>query len=163
MDGRRTRWILSLLALLTALGASMALLERLRDGPDALPQPASSPQTTPQPARSGAATAPVDASAPIIVYRWRDARGTIHYESRPPADGVYAEVIEIRARDVAPEEVMAPEQVAGRQPPGAPTPDRGPLSVYSTQGMEELMERLDGTLRGLDERARTMRELEKDL
>jgi hypothetical protein len=29
--------------------------------------------------------------------------------------------------------------------------------------MEELMERLDGTLRGLDERARTMRELEKDL
>lgn len=152
------RWLVSLLVVVVMLTVSLPLLRGLTGALGA--------RSTGSTGAPGAATAPapevrVIDPEPVTVYRWRDASGTVHFETRPPAPGVAAEAIEMRRPPVA--EVVeepAPGAAGGRTP--AALDDDQP-SVYTREGMEALMERLDTTLDSLGARERTMRELEKDL
>ena len=104
----------------------------------------------------------------VIVYRWRDARGTVHFETRPPPEGVKAEVIEMRrpatvvpVQDERAQDERGPGE--GQGEPGASPLAGEPFSVYTPGGMDELLRRLDRTVDSLEERRRTMRELEGQL
>ncbi len=151
------RWAVSLVLLAIVATAAYPLLRGLRavvDGRSAdsrdAPLATAIPDREPRPLR-------VIPSEVVVVYRWRDARGTVHFETEPPPDGVEAEIIEMRrpARAV-PIETAEPE-------PERTAPLEEPFSVYTPDGTDELLRRLDGTLDSLGERERTMRELEKDL
>ena len=161
------RWAVSLVLLAVVATAAYPLVQGLREVIDRrfAAAPAASPAapvTTRSPDEPGRVR--VVPSEVVIVYRWRDAKGTVHFESEPPPEGVEAEVIEMRR----PAKVV-PVEGAGAEPegagpgdgPGAEEPE--PFSVYTPGGMDELLRRLDSTLDSLGERQRAMRELERDL
>jgi len=125
-------------------------------------------------ARSEGHAAPesTKASTPPLrgtLYRWRDAGGTLHIESSPPADRSRYEAIPYLSRRPAGPEQGA-DSIAGgnsRQstPPTAKQQhlDESPLSVYSPGGLNELLDRVQTTAGQLDERRQTFRDLKDDL
>lgn len=98
------------------------------------------------------------------VYRWIDASGTIHIESRPPPAGTQAELLTFGDEKTAEVDTdhHNPARDAGT---GTSTnnPMRGPLNVYSQDGFSELLDRLDRTVNQLGERQRLFDKVSKDL
>ena len=94
------------------------------------------------------------------LYRWKDANGTLHIESKPPPSGVEYETIGYTTKvehPVAESTVeTTPSDTTGRLPDS-------PLSVYTTGGITELMERANKTAKRIDERDQLLNELEKKL
>jgi hypothetical protein len=100
-----------------------------------------------------------------VLYRWVDASGEVHVESRPPPAGVTPEVIDpTPAAPTTPAPVGAP---APRPPaPRAAAPAdlaRRPLSVYTPEGLRALSRELEQTRRTLDGRDRLLDELGREL
>ena len=149
------RWVIRLILVVVALTAAVPLFRGLTG--------IAAKRAERVPAAGLAGRAPALAPAAgvpheprtVTVYRWRDERGTMHYESRPPAPGVGAEVIEMRDPPV----VAANPRAGG----GVRTLSSNPLSVYSERGMEAFIDQLDSTLELLEEHRRVRREVEKDL
>ena len=80
------------------------------------------------------------------LYRWRDASGSFHYQTEPPPAEVRADVIPfVRRQAVA----------AQNSPPSPPSPADGApdlgdalpaaLSVYTPEGFDDLMQRVEET------------------
>ena len=97
------------------------------------------------------------------IYRWRDANGTIHIQSTPPPPDRQAEKI---AYDKA-----QPPPAAEQKQARAETDDRpsvrdrvsNPLSVYTPEGFEKLLETVEETATRLKQRDQVLDKLSKDL
>jgi hypothetical protein len=91
---------------------------------------------------------------------WRGADGQVHVQSRPPPQGVHAEVFRLTRED------PRGEDSAGRRPEATPSKSASvivadPLSVYSPRGFTELKEPLGSTVTRLNERARVIEDLQR--
>jgi hypothetical protein len=100
---------------------------------------------------------------PDTLYRWRGADGQVHVQSRPPPQGVRAEVFRLTREDARGEDSV---DSAGRRPEATPSNSASgiaadPLSVYSPRGFTELKERLGSTVTRLNERARVIEDLQR--
>ena len=98
----------------------------------------------------------------VSLYRWRDADGSVHIESYPPPPGTRAEIIRVEkpAKTTAVPEEQAP---APRQPKSDTGLTRNPLSIYTPAGAEELLERVDDTLKLLEDRRKDLEEMKDQL
>jgi len=96
---------------------------------------------------------------PDALYRWRGADGQVHVQSRPPPQGVRAEVFRLTREDASGEHSV---DSAGRRPEATPSNSAAdPLSVYSPRGFTELEKRLGSTVTRLDECARVLEDLQR--
>ncbi|MCB1743596.1 MAG: DUF4124 domain-containing protein, partial [Gammaproteobacteria bacterium] len=101
-----------------------------------------------------------DDPSTTTLYRWRDERGVLHYESIPPPDSVSAQALSIKRAAGPGSDGMARERATGTPSERPPTgPDRSddavlrsPWSVYTPDGSQDLMQRIDRTLDMLEER-----------
>lgn len=166
------RWIITCLILLGILTAAVPYLKRLQGFQQQVAGQMSAPEASgsgvtlnnvdPSSANGGGGTTTRDETSPaeVQVYRWRDASGTLHIESRPPPAGTQAEVLTFRGQKRPP--VAEPASSDERQ--SRPSdPVRQPLSVYTPDGLDQLLDRLDQTIEQMDERRSMMEELQKDL
>ena len=80
--------------------------------------------------------------------------------SPPPEGG--AEELTMRVDSPEPSANGGSSGESGTKPSGGSLPSN-PFSVYTPQGQEELMERLDQTLEKLGERQQLMKDLKGDL
>ncbi len=150
----------SLLVTAVVLGLAVpAMLKRIGPDKDAEPNPAGNwlkgfsgldehSDAKDQAVRSG------------IIYRWRDANGTLHIESKPPPSGVQFETIDYTTQVEPPASESAvettPNDAKGRL-------TGSPLSVYTPEGITELMERAEETAKRINERDQLLNELEGEL
>ena len=136
-----------------------ALLKRIGPHEDAAPNPAGSwlkglplmdegSDVEEQAVRSGS------------IHRWRDANGTLHLESKPPPAGVQFETIDYTTQVEVPVSESAPETALGDAKGNLPN---SPVSVYTPEGITELMERVDETAKRINERDQLLNELEGEL
>lgn len=96
---------------------------------------------------------------PDRFYRWRDANGHIHYRTTPPPASVMAEEVPFVRRKPAPEPVPPTRAV----PATTPHRDIGLdslLSIYTPEGMAELMNEVERTAKRLDKREQRLDELQ---
>ncbi len=95
------------------------------------------------------------------LYRWRDANGTIHIQSKPPGPELQATRITYQKQKV--EKVEAQAKVT---PPPA-SKQHGllakPLSVYTPEGFEQLLDTVEETADKLQDRNQVLEKLSKDL
>ncbi len=152
------RWAVSVVLLAVVATAAYPLLRGLRGVIDRRPGESRDAPLATRASDREPERVRVIPSQVVVVYRWRDAKGTVHFETEPPPEGIEAEVIEMRR----PAKVV-PVESAGAEPESASPLEGEPLSIYTPGGVDELLRRLDGTLDSLGERERAMRELEKDL
>ena len=94
------------------------------------------------------------------IYRWRDANGTLHLESKPPPSGVQFDTIDYTHRVEPPVSESGSETAAED---GKGTLSSSPVSVYTPEGITELMERVDETAKRMNERDQLLNELEGEL
>ena len=95
------------------------------------------------------------------LYRWRDANGTLHIESRPPSSDIPFETIEY----ATPVKTTTPEtsgESSTAENVGPQLPET-PVSVYTPDGISELLERVDETAKKIEEREQLLNELEDEL
>jgi hypothetical protein len=100
------------------------------------------------------------------MYQWRDADGTVHIESNPPADGNQYETIHHqKSTATVPKDTSPAATVSERleRSTEAVPQASSPLSVYTPEGMAELMKKVDETARQLDSRDKLMEDLSKQL
>ncbi|MGI9336309.1 MAG: hypothetical protein ACR2RL_24430 [Gammaproteobacteria bacterium] len=137
------------------------------EDPVRLPQrPSSAREHKPrrvQQAPSGQA-APGEPTARVTVHRWVDRNGTVHYETAPPPAGVRSQALVFEGRrQPEPTDTVVPG------PPALPAPESdtsladNPYSVYTPEGFEELMQRVDETVKRLGERRETYEKLKQSL
>jgi len=157
----------SLVLALIALGVALPFLDRVAEQAGAVAPEGRAP------------TAPADRSDFLDgaerktgeLYRWRDARGTLHIESAPPPPGIEAEVLRYDvpapvdgARARAPGLSTEPGVPAdpGADPGAGRRSDLGdhPLRAYTPDGLEALLDEAAETSRQLEERNRTLEALE---
>ncbi len=156
------RWVLGILSVLVGLAITLPLLTRVAelttgqgDGP--ISELAGAVAGIRAAGESGEEreTPPQTAT----VYRWRDAAGTLHYESEPPPAGINSDRLIFK---------RATRESDGSEP-GTAVPRAGgggiaanPLSVYSRSGQAELMRRLDTTVEQVDRRKELLDRLRQD-
>ena len=158
--------LFSIVLLGVVLAVAVPLLKRVQEAAsgggaslDGLPAPPSFEQTAEEAPEIG------------TMYRWKDANGTLHIESAPPPVGTEVEVIAFTkdASTVTEKSLDEADPSAGQAAPtGAsatpsPTLVRDPLSVYSGDGIDELLQRVDDTAKQLQERKKTFDELKEQL
>lgn len=157
--------ILPLVVLLILLTLAVPALEGLNT--IAGRRAAEAPEPLEGAARGEDASATSEASTKVerdgVIYRWRDADGTLHIETNPPPAGVRHDTIEYRRTVDAPAGSV-PAAVPAQPEPQAP---RGgatmPFGVYSREGMRELMEKVDETAREIEARDELMESLREQL
>ncbi|MGQ0592228.1 MAG: DUF4124 domain-containing protein, partial [Gammaproteobacteria bacterium] len=126
--------------------AAALLLAAARIDVGRAPESTSGTVTTIEPGpRTYTGQAERPSARPDALYRWRGADGQVHVQSRPPPQGVRAEVFRL-AREGA-----SGEDSTGRRPAATPSQSAAgiaddPLSVYSPRGFTELKERLGSTV-----------------
>ena len=163
------RWLLGLISMVVVLVLAVPLLKKLdermltplsdQQSQRAARKPTASASKPATCSISSSATSTTSAS--IELYRWVDAEGTIHYEMQPPPDG-RAQILTV---PIEPDETHSgvQQQRSARSGGASGLLDSSPMSVYTPQGQEELMRRLDQTLDALGERQELMQDLKKDL
>ncbi len=162
------RWIFGLLSVVVMLTLSLPILTRLQH----------TLETDPVESRIAGAKTPVAAGKEegetrtvtelVEVYRWVDSNGTIHYSTSPPPAGIEAEVVTMRKKVEVASEPESRTQRTGKtagksEESKATSLADNPFSVYTRDGQEELMQRLDETVEVLREHRRVTQQLEKDL
>jgi hypothetical protein len=152
------RWIVMSVSIAVILVATVPILKRIAPVLDAARGTASPPES-PAP-QAGKSTTTLKVPTTVTVYRWRDAKGTLHLESAPPPMGVEHEVLTMRG-----EKRVEVERDGSGSAAGSEATDLGsnPLSVYTPAGSDELMKRLDDTLERMQEQQHQMQELEQQL
>ena len=85
---------------------------------------------------------------PVIIYKWRDTEGQIHFSNEPPPDGVLFERVEVDPNANSIPAVRAP----------APETDSSP-SLYSPEGIERLTTEARGVEDSMQDRARRIEEI----
>ena len=95
------------------------------------------------------------------LYRWRDADGTIHIQSKPPGPDVQATKITYRRQKVEKVE----DQAKVTTPPASKQHGllAQPLSVYTPEGFEQLLDAVDETASKLQDRNQILDKLNQDL
>lgn len=162
-------------ALLSVLVTGVALAAGamwLADLPAPQVTPATGPEAggaVPQPPReaggrlSGSMAAPAGEAAGGALYGWRDAGGTVHISSSPPAGNVEPDWVRSFDRPAAgPGRGAAPAADAA-DAAAADDARLAPFGVYSPQGLRELRERAGEVAEELDDRRRLMDRLADDL
>lgn len=97
------------------------------------------------------------------IYKWRDARGGIHIATEPPPADIQAVIIPFVREHVArpTDHVTSAAQVNNKAvPAGSPS---ALLSVYTPEGFEDLLERVEETALKLRERNGQLKALEDQL
>ncbi len=150
--GWLARLLLSLLvaALLVAWLVSTRIPDAAQRTPTAL-----EPGSDDDRAVAGSQPAPPSEGA---LYIWRDERGVTQIRSEPPPQSVQPQVVPFE-RKPARSETPGAEAVTE----ATPREPKSPLSVYTPEGMEDLMEQVEETARQLDERNQRLEELSKQL
>lgn len=103
------------------------------------------------------------------IYKWRDARGGIHIATEPPPENVQATIIPfVRARPAKPAAVAtnatkSSTKSSSKLMPGVPQSPSALLSVYTPEGFENLLDRVEETALKLRERSSQLEALEKQL
>jgi len=105
------------------------------------------------------------------MYKWRDARGGIHIATEPPPKNVQAVIIPfVRERAGKPADKAAGTTKASTKASTGAMPALAPLlspsallSVYTPEGFENLLDRVEETARKLHERSSQLESLEKQL
>ena len=122
--------------------------------------------------RISTALAPADRSSPAVanektpprkgaLYIWRDERGVTQIRSEPPPGSVEAQVLPFERRIARADGDGAPQDTAAKAPTAQ---DLGlPLSVYSPEGFEALMQRVEETAKQLEQRNRRVEDLAEQL
>ena len=95
------------------------------------------------------------------MYRWRDANGTLHIESAPPALGVSFETIDY-VSEIKPTKQPATDELTATENPSTQLLVR-PASVYTSEGISELMDRVEDTAKKLNTRDQLLNEPEGEL
>ena len=95
------------------------------------------------------------------LYRWRDSRGAIHYQTDSPPPGVQADVIRF-VREQAIVNDAAPAPMHGAIPDIVESLP-GLLSVYTPDGFDDLIRRVEDTARTLRDRNVEIQKLEEQL
>ena len=160
------RWIFGLLSVVVVLTLLVPILTRLQHTLEVAPV---APQIaeTKTPASAGKEKGETRTVTELVeVYRWVDSKGTIHYSTSPPPAGTKVEVVTMKKKV---EVASGPEsrtqsigKTASKQSKVTSLAD-SPFSVYTRDGQEELMQRLDETVEVLREHQSVTQQLEKDL
>ncbi len=146
--------IVGLIILMGALVVVLPLLERL--GTEVAPRLAPLTQESSTPAEPREPSGREEGT----FYRWRDADGTVHIESSPPPLGTRYESIDF---------VRASPPDSLRSPPPSPESDRSsrldlnPIRVYTPEGIDELVNRVDETAKQMQQRREIYEQIKDDL
>ncbi|MCH9675362.1 MAG: DUF4124 domain-containing protein [Gammaproteobacteria bacterium] len=98
---------------------------------------------------------------PGVMYRWKDAKGTLHLTSDTPPSGVHAEVIAFTRTKPAATLTAIPE--LSRPADRSAAPRRPAAYEWLPQSMDELLEQVGDTLEQLQHRRDYLEVLQKDL
>lgn len=96
------------------------------------------------------------------IYKWRDARGGIHITSEPPPENVQAVIIPFERERSAKADKATNSTKAMTKAVPAVSPS-ALMSVYTPEGFENLLDRIEATALKLRERSRHLEALEKQL
>jgi len=105
---------------------------------------------------------PSEASKTVgYLYRWRDANGTIHIQSKPPGPDQQATKITYQKQRIEKVE----DQGKVTTPPASEQHGllAKPLAVYSPEGFEQLLDAVEETASKLQGRNQVLENLNKDL
>jgi hypothetical protein len=94
------------------------------------------------------------------MYIWRDSRGVTHIESHVPPDSVQAEVIRFERRSKDRDTVASGATTTEAAPGVRP---ENPLSVYTVEGFEALMQQVEEMAQRLEQRNQRVKELSEQL
>ena len=97
------------------------------------------------------------------LYRWRDADGTVHIESSPPPAGVEFEAITYQGQTGETNADAAPQTTINSSADAQEKRLDPPLSVYTPEGINELMDQVDQTAKQMGERDKLLEVLQDDL
>ena len=97
------------------------------------------------------------------IYRWRDANGTIHIQSTPPPPDRQA--VKIAYDKAEPPQPTEHKQVQAEAKDRPSVRDRvsNPLTVYTPEGFEKLLDAVEETAARLEQRDQVLDKLRKDL
>jgi len=98
-----------------------------------------------------------------FLYRWRDAAGTIHIQSTPPAPDQPATKIAFDRTKQREAENPEPVGAGARTSSSVRKRLAHPLSVYTPEGFEQLLKDVDATAARLQHRDQTLDRLREDL
>ncbi len=97
------------------------------------------------------------------LYRWRDADGTIHFQSAPPDPELQTTKIPYDKQKIEP----LPPTVRDNTPAQDASPrydqTSNPLSVYTPEGINQLLDQVDETAARLKQRNQELDRLRQDL
>lgn len=160
------RLLLSMVLALVAVTALLPVLQRLgeRDGAPASVVPSSTSRAQQGSPAETATPAEETRTETGYLYIWRDKEG-VHIESLPPPEGVQVEVIPFE-RSVAvgePPTDAARAKTASVTDESLPSSEVNPMSVYTPEGFEELLEHIDRTAGELKAREELLESLQDEL
>ena len=151
------RMLVVMLVMIGGLAVALPYLKRLQAiGSAPQPDPGIARVAKPSPKPAGPSV-----GGDIVVYKWRDANGTIHFESSSPPAGVAAQRVNMGKR-VEKSKLKSTVADSIKKRVESVLPDN-PLATYLPGGSEELMDRLDDVLGSMEERKQNLDALKGEL